>query len=69
MPYTLLLYLGLLDQSIYPITHRSDAVRVAILWRRGGICIINNLIICNLPNNDYIARFTYYRSRFGLHRA
>ena len=42
---------GLLNQSTHPLTHRSDAVRVAILWKRGGLyldldCLVFRPLYC-----------------------
>ena len=42
---------GLLNQSSHPLVHRSDAVRVAMLWKYGGIyldldCLVFRPIHC-----------------------
>jgi lactosylceramide 4-alpha-galactosyltransferase len=42
---------SLLSQSIHPLTHRSDAVRVAMLWKFGGIyldldCLVFRPLYC-----------------------
>ena len=42
---------GSLDQSQFPMAHRSDVVRVAILWKRGGLyldldCIVLRPLHC-----------------------
>lgn len=42
---------GLLDKSSYSLTHRSDAVRVAMLWKYGGLyldldCLVFRPLYC-----------------------
>lgn len=42
---------GMLDKSEHPLTHRSDAVRVALLWKRGGLyldldCLVFRPLYC-----------------------
>lgn len=36
---------GSLNQSSYPLMHRSDAVRVAILWKYGGLYLDLDVIV------------------------
>lgn len=42
---------GMLAKSAHPLTHRSDAVRVALLWKRGGLyldldCLVFRSLHC-----------------------
>lgn len=42
---------SLLSRSIHPLTHRSDAVRVAMLWKYGGLyldldCLVFRPLYC-----------------------
>ncbi|KAK4027619.1 hypothetical protein OUZ56_016667 [Daphnia magna] len=42
---------GRLNQSVHPLTHRSDAVRVAMLWKYGGVyldldCLVFRPLYC-----------------------
>ena len=36
---------GRLNESLYPLMHWSDAARVAILWRKGGIYMDLDVIV------------------------